>query len=107
MYRRFNIWFSFFVIVVGVVIFCKVLVIFVEVEEGLYKEFNLKFEGKVGYYGDVSEFFSDELEVFDVEGRVVIIKYKIRWKKVIIVYMKVLIIVLKFLYFWLMLFLDL
>lgn len=107
MYRQFNIWFSSSAIVVGVATFCKASATPVEAEEGLYKELNPKLEGKVGHYGDVSEFSSDELEALDAEGRAVITKHKIRWKKVITVHMKVLTTVLKFLYFWLMLFPDL
>lgn len=81
MYRQFNIWFSSSAIVVGVATFCKASATPVEAEEGLYKELNPKLDGKVGHYGDVSEFSSDELEALDAEGRAVITKHKIRWKK--------------------------
>lgn len=62
----------------GVSTFCKASATPVEAEEGLYKELNPKLEGKVGHYGDVSEFSSDELEALDAEGRAVITKHKIR-----------------------------
>lgn len=73
-----NVWYGSSAIVVGVATFCKASATPVEAEEGLYKELNPKLEGKVGHYGDVSEFSSDELEALDAEGRAVITKHKIR-----------------------------
>ncbi|XP_062616563.1 DNA-(apurinic or apyrimidinic site) endonuclease 2-like [Saccostrea cucullata] len=62
----------------GVATFCKSSATPTEAEEGLYKDLNPKVDGKVGHYGDVSEFSSDELEALDSEGRAVITKHKIR-----------------------------
>ena len=59
--------------------FCKSCAKPIQAEEGLYRDLNPKLEGKLGNYGDVSEFSSDELEALDAEGWAVITKHKIRY----------------------------
>ena len=65
--------------VAGVATFCKSCATPIQAEEGLYRDLNPKLEGKLGNYGEVSEFSSDELEALDAEGRAVLTKHKIRY----------------------------
>lgn len=50
----------------------------VKAEEGLTDLLNPKQDGKVGCYGNVSEFTDEELESLDAEGRSVITQHRMR-----------------------------
>lgn len=62
----------------GVANFCRDTATPFSAEEGLTSLLNPKVDGKVGCYGDVTHFSTDELESLDAEGRAVITQHRIR-----------------------------
>ncbi|KAJ8302012.1 hypothetical protein KUTeg_020999 [Tegillarca granosa] len=64
----------------GVATFCKNTAVPIKAEEGLTDLLNPKQDGKVGCYGNVSEFTDEELESLDAEGRSLITQHRIRKK---------------------------